>query len=991
MSDQQPTASLLEGLILGEPISSHHGVRCCPAIREKSDEKYIVKIISIPATQSQLDALLLTGACTDQVQALSYFKELADGVAGEADILRKLSQLEGFDAHVGYEIQQMPQGVGYQIYLLSNYKPSLEKLMRTQPLTHLSAVNLGLDLCAALTASRRIGYLYVDLRPENVFFSETQGYRIGDLGFIQLSSLRYASLPEKYRSIYTAPEISDAMSALNDTMDIYAAGLILYQVYNNGQLPFEKNAPAKVLPSPLYADYEMAEIILKACAPDPADRWQDPAQMGQALVNYMQRNGVNDTPIIPPPISIEQTNEENEEFLSEEENDRVLEPLLAALPEEVPPEQLSMDGETEESSTEAALDTEDTPVEEDYAADEDQLSFLDTLTDDETAPSEETSSGLNETGVTDEVAQMLAQADDLIAHELPEPVVAPAPIDVPIPPLEQDEPEETEPEAAILADYAEEIDEVSGEEIEDIEDEDLSFDPEDDYYYDLPVKHRPGRWIAAITILILLIAAAVGGYIWYNEFFLQPIDSLSIQGYADNLTVSVVSDIDETLLTVVCTDTYGNTLRSPVVAGVAAFSNLNAATQYRIRVEISGMHKLVGHTTGIYTTDEQTEILNFSAVCGPEDGSVVLNFSVNGPDSDLWSVVFSAFGEAERKQEFSGHTVTIYNLTPGAEYTFRLEGSQDIRLSGGDELTYTAQNILYAQDLQVTACGGGQLTVQWQQSEDAADQTWYLRCYNDAGYDRTVSTTDTTYTFTDLDHTTGYTVLVTADGMTQSTSTSVTAEPINVTGYTATVTAPWAMTVSWEYTGAAPAKGWVLRLRVNDGKEISIACPENSATVALAPGCSYEFTAEPSDEITYFTSSHSVATVELTYFEGYGITAADLTAEMVLRPETENWGYTDLTDESYKTEFTAGELASVLLSVGTNFTLSDDEITISCVTRDSKSQILSDEGSTVIWSDLWKGIHCPLDLPTMPTQPGTYSVDIYFNDMYVVTLNFSII
>ena len=36
------------------------------------------------------------------------------------------------------------------------------------------------------------------------------------------------------------------------------------------------------------------------------------------------------------------------------------------------------------------------------------------------------------------------------------------------------------------------------------------------------------------------------------------------------------------------------------------------------------------------------------------------------------------------------------------------------------------------------------------------------------------------YTFTGLDHTTGYTVIVTADGMTESSSLSVTADPINV-------------------------------------------------------------------------------------------------------------------------------------------------------------------------------------------------------------------
>ena len=342
MSDPKLVSPLLDGFIMGESMTEHHGVRCCPAMRENTDERYIVKIISIPASQVQLDALLLSGAYADNAAALAYFKDLSEGVIEETKILDRLSRLEGFLPYLRSQIVEMDDGVGYEVYLLSPYRRTLEKQMYTEPLTHLAAVNLGLDMCAALHACRRAGYLYTDLKPGNIFVTENHGYRIGDLGFIPLTSLKYASLPEKYRSSYTAPEITDAMSTLNDSIDIYALGLTLYQVYNNGQLPFEGPAPADPLPPPLYADYEMAEIILKACAPDPKDRWQDPAQMGQELVNYMQRNGVNDTSIVPPPMIEEEIAEEVEEFLSEDENEAQMEALLAELPEEECPEELAM-------------------------------------------------------------------------------------------------------------------------------------------------------------------------------------------------------------------------------------------------------------------------------------------------------------------------------------------------------------------------------------------------------------------------------------------------------------------------------------------------------------------------------------------------------------------------------------------------------------------------------------------------------------------------
>ena len=251
MSEPKLISPLLANHIIGEPISEHHGVRCCPAILKNTDNKYIVKIISIPASSVQLDALLLTGAYATKEDALKYFKELTDSVVEEAKLLQKLSLLEGFYAYPSWQVEPMEDGNGFDVYLLGDYKMTQARYLRRNSLTHLAAVNLGLDLCSALSVCRRNGYLYVDLKPDNIFMLNNNEFRIADLGFINLRSLKYASLPEKYRSAYTAPEITDAFSALNTTIDIYAAGLILYQAFNDGKLP---DPEGELLP-PAYADY----------------------------------------------------------------------------------------------------------------------------------------------------------------------------------------------------------------------------------------------------------------------------------------------------------------------------------------------------------------------------------------------------------------------------------------------------------------------------------------------------------------------------------------------------------------------------------------------------------------------------------------------------------------------------------------------------------------------------------------------------------------
>ena len=47
LSETNNNSLTLDALTIGDPISQHHGVKCCHAIRENTDERYIVKILSL--------------------------------------------------------------------------------------------------------------------------------------------------------------------------------------------------------------------------------------------------------------------------------------------------------------------------------------------------------------------------------------------------------------------------------------------------------------------------------------------------------------------------------------------------------------------------------------------------------------------------------------------------------------------------------------------------------------------------------------------------------------------------------------------------------------------------------------------------------------------------------------------------------------------------------------------------------------------------------
>lgn len=314
MNSPRMISPILDGFQLNESLGYRDGAICCAATEVQSGKNFAVKVISLPASDVQMNALIMTGAFTNRADANAYFKEQAKDIMNEVKTLRYMATLGGFSDFDCVQVVPADRECGFDIYMLNPLQQNLSQLLPKRDLSQLEVLNMGLDLCAALATCRHAGFCYVNLKPTNVF-RNGQHYRIGDLGFMPMSDIYNNPVPEKYRSIYTAPEAISGMQPVGDRADIYALGLILYQAYNGGKLPGKNDIIGQLYAPPLYADYEMAQIILRACAPDPAIRWSDPVQMGRALTRYLQRNGMKNAPVIPPIVEELAAQSEEEAFL----------------------------------------------------------------------------------------------------------------------------------------------------------------------------------------------------------------------------------------------------------------------------------------------------------------------------------------------------------------------------------------------------------------------------------------------------------------------------------------------------------------------------------------------------------------------------------------------------------------------------------------------------------------------------------------------------
>ena len=951
MPELKPDCPIMDGLIAGQCFAEHDGVHCFPAIRQETGEKYIIKVITIPATSAQVEAMLLAGAFQSREEAKPYFQTLAQEVVAETKTLNSLSLLEGF---VGCEQVCCEETEdGYQVFILSAYRECAETLLKNPQLTHAEALRLALDLCAALNACRRAGFMYIDLKPDNIFKNEQDVFCIGDIGFTALRSLKYASLPEKYRSSYTAPEMADCFAQLNDKLDVYALGLILYQAYNEGRLPFATNAPNEILPAPIYADYELAEIILTACHPDPQQRWADPAAMGQALMAYMQRNDLGDATIIPPPPAPEPEEEpeaeETEEFLP----DMTEEELQQAIEEE---------------------DQEDAPP-----AEEDEIQLIAALASEDSSISVADISP-QENSSDEDTAQMLALAEELMELIPPEPVVAPEAVSVPsiIEELEsqQETPEDTREELPLA-----EIEETTEPEAEPAAPQSAKQQPK---------KSGFGKKLVAILIVLCILGgAAAGGYYYYSEIYQQHIEAIQITGTDSSAVVTVLTDVDDSLLTLLCIDGYGNSHPAKLVNGKATLENLNPQTRYTVSLRIEGFHELTGETTAHFTTASRTEIQNFQAGIGPADGSVVLNFTFSGPQPDSWKVVATAPGQETLTQSFTGTSVTMEGLNIGSEYTFTLVPEGELYLSGQTETTFTAVKLIFAQDPIIDSCNGGMLHIRWSTPEDSQVESWTVRCFNAAGYDVTVTVTGTEYTFRDLDHGYAATVEITAAGMNKSVSTTIGANPVTVWEYPYTIEPGAGVHFGWTAEGKIPEGGWILHWSVNGEAQQPIRCNENATFLPLLiPGAVYECRLQAADDAYIFGDTYSFTVPELVEFKMFGLTADDLRIRP-FRAHTGRIDWTILNKKRFVGPFSKSDDVKILLDTAKKIEDSDEQILVHYILRNEDGSVYSDTSQTMTWNDMWYKGGCVLS-PELPKTSGNYVLTLFFNDMYLADIPINI-
>ena len=163
---------------------------------------------------------------------------------------------------------------------------SLRQVLQSGRMAPREALAIVPQICDALQYAHDHGIVHRDIKPDNILLDRRGHVKVADFGLARLVAARAqpagpaanffgtATLTEAGKIMgtpqYMAPEQKERPTEVDHRADIYALGVVLYQMLT-GELPDKRLEPPskKVL-----VDVRLDEVVLRALEDDPARRYQ---------------------------------------------------------------------------------------------------------------------------------------------------------------------------------------------------------------------------------------------------------------------------------------------------------------------------------------------------------------------------------------------------------------------------------------------------------------------------------------------------------------------------------------------------------------------------------------------------------------------------------------------------------------------------------------------------------------------------------------------
>ena len=256
-----------------------------------------LKVITVPQSSAEVRSVISEGMSVSQAEA--YFHGIVEELMHEFSIMFKLKGTANVVSCEDLRVLEHPDGIGWDILIRMELLHPLLPYVYEHPMARRDIIKLGIDICKALELCQRYNIIHRDIKPENIFISDNRDYKLGDFGIARTIERTTSGLSKKGTYSYMAPEVY-AGREYGFSVDTYSLGLVLYRMLNKNRGPFLPQPPEAItfssreqalarrmsgepLPRPFYGEGRLGEIVLKACAFDPKERYSSPQQLRQEL------------------------------------------------------------------------------------------------------------------------------------------------------------------------------------------------------------------------------------------------------------------------------------------------------------------------------------------------------------------------------------------------------------------------------------------------------------------------------------------------------------------------------------------------------------------------------------------------------------------------------------------------------------------------------------------------------------------------------------
>ncbi len=235
-----------------------------------------IKVIKIPPNDDAIANAEKMGISRDLLK--TYFGKFKTDLSWETTMYKTLSSPNLVPIEE-LKTEDHP-GAGWTGYIRTGVFTPMEAYFEKVQSGNEDAVRLGAELSSALMTLHGKKLVHGDIRPENVMVADNGSFLLSDFALKRCLQKAGANLFGSMPREFEAPELQEEEKVYTPATDIYSLGMLMSYVANDCALTIS-GEPEDVEG----LDPKLSEIIKKACAADPSERYASADELNKAITS----------------------------------------------------------------------------------------------------------------------------------------------------------------------------------------------------------------------------------------------------------------------------------------------------------------------------------------------------------------------------------------------------------------------------------------------------------------------------------------------------------------------------------------------------------------------------------------------------------------------------------------------------------------------------------------------------------------------------------